>query len=208
MEKARFVQFRRFFNQEMLTFVDGESKIMDLYCNFVSSFPELDQNYELTELNANFVEDVDEEMEEEEVQPKKKPKDFAEIEKKLRESLDVERWIDYTGIELKMENENSCIETLRFLDKAESDARRRIVYFSALKGQVLKRLREISGKKMRSLLKITSYKQSHAYFLINLYDLINEYKKLMFSNASLCFFKSNMRQIKIICQENEIFFKS
>jgi len=119
----------------------------------------------------------------------------------------VDRWIDYTPIVLKTENENSCIETLRLLDKAESDARRRIIYFSALKGEVLKKLRELSGKKMKSLLKITSYKQSHAYFLINLYDLINEYNKLMHSNASLGFFKTNMRQIKIICQENAMFFK-
>jgi len=80
MERERFVEFRRFFNQQMRTFVDGESKIMDLYRNFLSSFPELDQNSELQELNANFAEDVDEEMEEE-VRPNKKPKDFAEIEK-------------------------------------------------------------------------------------------------------------------------------
>jgi len=37
-----------------------------------------------------------------------------------------------------MENENYCIEMLRYLDKAESDARKHIVYFSTLKGQVLK----------------------------------------------------------------------
>ena len=78
---------------------------------------------------------------------------------------------------------------LRYLDKAESDARKHIVYFSALKGQVLKSLKEITGKKIRSFLEMTNYKQSHAYFLINLYDLIQEYNNLMYSNASLCFFQ-------------------
>ena len=125
----------------------------------------------------------------------------------MRDSLNVERFIDYTQLNLRMENENSCIETLRLLDKAESDGRKRIVYFSALKGQVLKRLREITGKKMRSLLQITSYKQSHVYFLINLYDLIEEYNKLIHSDASLCFFKNNIKEIKIICQKDEMFFK-
>jgi len=96
---------------------------------------------------------------------------------------------------------------LKVLGKAESDAKRRIVYFSALKGHVLKELRKVSGKKMKTLLQITGYKQSHAYFLMNLCDFIDEYTKLQFSNASLSFFKSNMRQIKIICRQNEIFFK-
>jgi hypothetical protein len=41
----------------------------------------------------------------------------------------------------------------------------------------------------------------------DLHDLVFEYQKLMYSKASLHFFKSNMRQIKIICQENGIFFK-
>jgi len=209
MEKARFVEFRRCFNEERLAFIDGESKIDQLYNNMVSSFPELDVNYELPELNANFGEDFDEEMEEEEVRPKKKPKDFAEIERKLRESLDfdADRFIDYAPIVLNTDDENSCIQTLRLLDKAESDAKRRIIYFSALKGEVLKKLREVSGKKMKTLLQMTSYKQSHAYFLMNLHDLIFEYNKLMHSKASLNFFKSNMRQIKIICQENAMFFK-
>jgi len=71
----------------------------------------------------------------------------------------------------------------------------------------MKKFKEITGKNMRSLLKITNYKQSHAYFLIKLYDLTNEYNKLMFSEASLCFFKNNIKEIKIICNKDEMFFK-
>jgi len=215
MEKARFIEFRRYFNQEMLTFVDGESKIEELHHNMMLSYPELDENYKLPELylraDANVDEVMDEEMEEDvQPKPKKKPKDFVAIEKKLRDSLNEERFLDYVDEthKLRMENENYCIETLRYLDKAESDARKRIVYFSALKGQVLKRLKEITGKKIRSFLEMTNYKQSHAYFLINLYDLIQEYNKLMYSDASLCFFKNNIKEIKIICQKDEMFFKS
>jgi hypothetical protein len=208
MEKARFIEFRRCFNQERLAFVDGESKIDELYNNMVSSFPELDVNYELPELNLREDEVMDEDMEEVQPKPKKKRKDLEQIEKKLRESLNLERYMDYTTqIDLRMENENSCIETLRLLDKAECDARKRIVFFSSLKGQVMKRFKEITGKNMRSLLKITNYKQSHAYFLIKLHDLTDEYNKLMFSEASLCFFKNNIKEIKIICNKDEMFFK-
>jgi len=57
----------------------------------------------------------------------------------------------------KFENEEACLQTLRQLDEAEVDVRKRIVYFSCLKGQVLQRLKEISGRKMNELLKLTNY---------------------------------------------------
>jgi len=173
----------------------------------------LDENCKLPELYLRADANVDEVMDEgiEDVEPKckKRPKDLVAIEKKLRDSLSQECFVDYTHetLKLRMENENYCIETLRYLDKAESDARKRIVYFSALKGQVLKRLKEITGKRIRSFLEMTNYKQSHAHFLINLHDLIQEYNELMYSDASLCFFKNNIKEIKSICQKDEIFFK-
>jgi len=131
MEKARFIEFRRYFNQEMLTFIDGESKIEELHHNMVLSYPELDENCKLPELYLRTDANVDEVMDEgieEDVEPKrkKKPKDLVAIEKKLRDSLSEERFVDYTHetLKLRMENENYCIETLRYLDKAESDARK------------------------------------------------------------------------------------
>jgi len=208
MEKTRFVEFRRCFNEERLAFVDGKSKINQLYNNLVSSFPELDDNFKLPELYLREDEDMDEDMEEVQPKPKKKRKDLEQIEMTLRESLNLERFMDYTtDVVLRTENETSCIETLRLLDKAECDARKRIIFFSSLKGQVMKKFKELTGKNMKSLLKITNYKQSHAYFLIQLHDLTDEYHKLMFSEASLGFFKNNFKEIKIICNNDEMFFK-
>jgi len=94
---------------------------------------------------------------------------------------------------------------IRKLDAAEADARKRLVYFSCLKGEVLKRLKEITGKKMSQLLKLTNYSQMHAYFLINLYELVNNYIKLMYSDLPNRFFKSNLKEIESICESEETF---
>lgn len=94
---------------------------------------------------------------------------------------------------------------IKKLDAAEADARKRLVYFSCLKGEVLKRLKEITGKKMSQLLKLTNYSQMHAYFLINLYELVNNYIKLMYSDLPNRFFKSNLKEIESICESEETF---
>ena len=97
--------------------------------------------------------------------------------------------------------------TLRKLDDAAADARRQIVYFSCLQGQVLKRLKDISGKKMSQLLKLTKYSQSHAYFLINLFELSDKYNKLMYSDLPIRFFKNNVKEIASICESEKVFFQ-
>ena len=116
-------------------------------------------------------------------------------------------WRDYTTIQINMENEEACLHTLRKLDEAEDDARKRIIYFFCLKGQVLQRLKEISGKKMNQLLRITNYSQGHVYLLIKLHKLALEFNKLMYSNLKLGYFKANFREIETICKSNELFFK-
>jgi len=53
-----------------------------------------------------------------------KPKDLVAIEKKLRESLIEERFVDYTDVtQLRMENENYCIETYSIRKKYLNQAR-------------------------------------------------------------------------------------
>ncbi|KAJ7360147.1 hypothetical protein OS493_018134, partial [Desmophyllum pertusum] len=84
----------------------------------------------------------------------RKPKNMEDIMRRLMESVKEQKtWKDYTDIKLNIANEETCLKTLKTLDEAEADARKRIIYFSCLKGQVFQRLREISGKKMSQLLK-------------------------------------------------------
>ena len=101
----------------------------------------------------------------------RKPKNMEDITRRLMESVkDQKPWKDYTTIEINIANEEGCFKTLKALDEAEADARKRIIYFSCLKGQVFQRLKEISGKKMSQLLKVTDYSQAHAYFLMKLHN--------------------------------------
>ena len=91
---------------------------------------------------------------------------------------------DYKDVEIKTNTEQDCIETLNLLSKALIDAKKRIVYFSALQGQVLHELKQVSKCTMNDLFKKTEYSLSQIYFLINLYKL-----------------QINMQTINQICEE-------
>ena len=108
---------------------------------------------------------------------------------------------DYKDVEIKTDTEQDCIETLNLLSKAIIDAKKRIIYFSALQGQVLHELKEVSKCTMNDLFKKTEYSLSQIYFLINLYKLVVENTKLYHSDLPLSFFKDNMQTINQICEE-------
>ena len=70
-------------------------------------------------------------------------KSDADIKDELLRSIDMTRFMDYTGIKVVLDNEETCLDSLRSLEVAIKDSRKRIVYFSCLQGQVLKRLQDI-----------------------------------------------------------------
>ena len=98
----------------------------------------------------------------------------------------------------------TCLETL---DATVDDAKKRVIYFSSLQGQVLQRLKDISGIKLSQLWKLNKYLQSSVYHLTNLYNLVLRYSKLMYSDLSISFFHTNFREIENICQSDELVFK-
>ena len=51
-------------------------------------------------------------------------KNDADIKQKMRQYSKNRRFIDYTNIELNLNNENGCINTFRILDQAQRDASR------------------------------------------------------------------------------------
>ena len=57
-----------------------------------------------------------------------KLKNIEEITKKLMASVVDQRWTDFTTIEIKMENEEACFQTLKQLDEAEADARKSHIF--------------------------------------------------------------------------------
>lgn len=171
MDKQRFIEFRKYFIDKMNELKDGESKIEDLLFELLLLYPELDENYELPdfvsqEINAYVDVEMDEAGIEEDVieepqtvKKKRKPKNVDEIRKRLLESLKRERWKDYTDFCPDLSNEESCLKALGDLEEASSDGRKRLVYFSYLKGEVLKRLQQI-----------------------NLFDLALEHNRSMYSD--------------------------
>ena len=137
---------------------------------------------------------------------KKIKKSKEEVKNILIASIkNIDAWKDYTDIAIKTDTEQECIETLRLLNKAIIDAKKRIIYFSALQGQVLYDLKEVSKCTMNDLMKKTDYSQSYLYLLINLYKLIVNNNKLRHSDLPLSFFQHNMQTIKQICDEEDSF---
>lgn len=112
---------------------------------------------------------------------------------------------DYTDIPMKTDTEQDCIETLHLLKKAIIDAKKRIIYFSALQGQVLYDLKEVSKCTMNDLMKKTDYSPSHIHLLINIHKLIVNNNKIRHSDLPLSFFRDNMQTIKQICEEEDSF---
>ena len=117
----------------------------------------------------------------------------------------IDAWKDYTDIPMKTDTEQDCIKTLHLLKKAIIDAKKRIIFFSALQGEVLYKLKETSKCSMNDLMKKTEYSQTHIYLLINMYKLIVNNNKLRHSDLPLSFFHYNMQTIKQICDEEGLF---
>ena len=66
----------------------------------------------------------------------------------IKEKLHCQRFVNYDGYEVNLDNEESCLKSLQELEKAI--------------GEVLRRLQDITGKKMHQILKLTPYSQSRA----------------------------------------------
>ena len=130
-----------------------------------------------------------------------------DIKKMLFESISREGFKDYTEVKVVKDNEDTCLETLRALDNAMRDLRRRIIYFSCLQGEVLKRLLEICGKKMPKLLRMTTFSKSQAYFLIKLYELADKFNAIIKSTLPIRFFNLHFKTIVEICESEGDMFK-
>ena len=137
---------------------------------------------------------------------KRVKKSREEVKEILVASIkNTDSWKNYTDIPIKTNTEQECIKTLHLLNKAIIDAKKRIIFFSALQGQVLYELKEVSKCSMSDLLKKTDYSQSHVNFLIRLPKLIVNNNKLRHSDLPLSFFKENMSTINQICEEEDLF---
>lgn len=193
MDKERLVRFRSDLAKlkDLIKENPSPQYVDDMFMKLVVAYPELNEDERsLPDLVVKKKETSKHQME----------KNIQIIKEELIESISEERFTDYTDVKVVMDNEQTCVDTLHTLARA---IRKRIVYYSYLEGRVLKRLREISGKKMSQILKLTRHSQSSAYFLIKLYDLVQDHNKLMYSTLPLRYFKTNLKAILDICKTDE-----
>ena len=199
MDKQRFVAFRIDLAKlrDLVKKNQSSQYVENVFSELVKTYPELAADEKdlpnlKVEPNATSGQEV--------------KKSDTDVKEKLIKSMDDTRFVDYTDFNPMLDNEETCLHSLTELERAIQDSRKRIIYFSSLQGQVLNRLRQITGKKLSQLLKLTPYSQSQAYFLIHLYELSQKHDKIIYSNLPLRFFKNNFKTIASICDsEPELF---
>ena len=136
MDQERFTQFRSDF-VKFIQFIRNGEDLDTVLNSFLLEYKELTD--ELTLPNLAKVEDLTMEeasinkevsvkkeaplKKEAPIKKKRKPKDMEEITERLMKSIeDKKPWKDFTNIIINIDNEESCLETLKKLDEAEADA--------------------------------------------------------------------------------------
>ena len=212
MEANRWNEFRKDLERVYLRIKNDLGDVDPYFKPLVEQYPELavDQKPKVkNEINEE--EMNDEKMNEEEATcPKKqetkarRKKTKEEIKEILVESIKNQDCLtDYQHVKVKTETEQECLETLGTLNKAVVDARKRIVFFTAMQGKVLHKLRELTKCTVNDLIKKTGYSRSHVYFILKLHALVSEFNMLRLSNLKLPFFNTNMKIITEICEEDK-----
>lgn len=125
-----------------------------------------------------------------------------EIKEKMIDSYSEERYM--TGeIDLDLDTEKKCIDTLLELEKSIRSSKRDIIYKTAMQGQVIKKLKEQRKGNVGVFLTQNGIKfsTSHCYALIRLYKLCQKHPNLLKCALHVKFVIGNMKTIEDICEE-------
>ena len=107
----------------------------------------------------------------------------ASVKQKLKDSIqNFERFKDYSGIELILHNEETCLSEL---DSAERDGKKTSCLLLMLTRTSFKKTERYFRKKMTELLKTTSHSRGQAHFLVNFSHLVEKNNKLMYSKLPI-----------------------
>lgn len=201
MDANRFANFRQRLFQvyNLLKERDQNGQVKEEFDRLAEEFPELNGEEaspaeEVKALDSKFQALSLQTTSVEKKRVEKKTKE--EVKKILAASLEnTDALTDYSAVGTVVSTEQDCLEKLRLLNKALVDAKKRLIYFSALQGEVLQKLKNITKCTINELGRKTDYSQSHIYFLMNLHNLIKDNNRLRYSDLPLSFFKNNMRAI-------------
>ena len=144
------------------------------------------------------------------VQPKSQPSQISVVEHTLTSSLNKERRKSYSGVEneIKRSTPKECVDSVNLLSKAIGNARKDVLFYSSLQGDLLSTLKDVCGSSfpviLRNNIKIS---RSHAFFLMKFHRLVSEYPKLLQCELPLNFFQKNISMIETICEREKTIWK-
>lgn len=102
--------------------------------------------------------------------------------------------------------ENELIGVLKRLSEAQVQNKKKILYFAARKGLLLKEAKErLNATMYKHVGNSSEFSSSYANFLISLYRLLEKYLRLNYCSVAVRFFCSNMKLIQELCCENQVF---
>lgn len=144
-------------------------------------------------------------------QPQQSQRDQQAVVKlALTSTCDPERRKDYFGVEdtVKRETPEDMIQSINTLSRAIASSHKDILLYSALQGDMLTQLKEMSADSFTTLLRNNiDISRSYANFLMRFYKLVQNYPRLLQCKLPISFFQKNFNKIEIICAEDEMSWK-
>lgn len=191
MNKKRFAEFSNYlegFTQRITSrFPDSRDFVNDEKTQMLERFPELAS-----------------------VQAKSQPSQISVIEHTLTSSLNKERRKSYSGVEneIKRSTPKECVDSVNLLSKAIGNARKDVLFYSSLQGDLLSTLKDVCGSSFPVILRNNiNISRSHAFFLMKFHRLVSEYPKLLQCELPLNFFQKNISMIETICEREKTIWK-
>ena len=103
---------------------------------------------------------------------------------------------------MKRETPKDIIQSINILSRAITSSHKDILLYSALQGDLLTKLKEVSSNAFTTLVRNNiDISRSYAAFLMQFYRLVHNYARLLQCKLPISFFKKNLQKIEIICAE-------
>jgi len=178
MNRKRFQEFSNYLEGFTSNFIEEEERLM------LEMYPELSSVKE---------------------QQQTKEERIGVIKLSLSKSYDPRKREDFCGVEhnLKRDTPEQVIESINYLGKAIGNCQRDILFYSALQGKLLSRLKEVCGKHFSHILKNSiDLSRAYALFLMKFSVLTEKYPKLLQCELPINFFYKNFKFVENICESN------
>ena len=124
----------------------------------------------------------------------------AELLNSLKENDDVEEQ-GFNETVNNFKNSQKAIVTIRRYDKVIKTKYKKAIGYIGKQGELLKRF-----KNTENFFDNITQSRSTIYFKISLYTFLKENSLLKTSTLQSSYFKNNFKAIKVVCEENLIFF--